>query len=338
MASGRQLGRAIGCGCLALACALAVARASAQDRAPASYPLATSESFDREVDSPPELPSLSTEPPLADELDEDPREFEAAVQLEVGRSLAAEGRCELAVPRLERSLELVDTLDVRFQLGACLHALGRNAEALEHVERFAAQVDPDEDMERAQVALRILERARGEVASLALVVEPAGALVTIDGRAVIGRGNRVARLDPGAHVIRAEYVGHRAIVRSLRVEAGERALRLVQLRRETPPNAVLQIDADAPGAWARIDGRRVEVGPPGVPLEPGTHRIAIGARGRETRDRVVRLAGGERLRLDVALPEARSDETTMVIAGALALVGAGVLGAAIGFAVGVSPP
>ncbi|UJR79478.1 PEGA domain-containing protein [Sandaracinus amylolyticus] len=264
---------------------------------------------------------------------QDPRELEADVQLDVGRTLASEGRCEVAIPRLERALDLADSLDARFHLGACLHALGRNAEALEHIERFAAQVDPDVDMERAAIALRILERARTEVGSLALVVEPPGALVMIDGRAVIGRGQRIVRIDAGRHVLRAEYVGHQTIVRSVDIEPGGRALRLVRLEAIASPSAFLELEMDPPDARVIVDGRALRVGARVLELEPGWHRVTVAARGRETRERDVQVGAGERLRLDLSLPE-RRDDGMLVLAGTTAIVGAIVLGVAIGFAVG----
>lgn len=265
--------------------------------------------------------------------DHDPREFEAQVQLEVGARLAGEGRCEVALGRLERALELADTIDVRFHLGACLHALGRHAEAIAHIERFAAEVDPDADIERASIALRILERARAEVGSLAIVVEPRGALVLVDGRAVIGGGQRVVLLDPGRHVLRAEYVGHETVVRSVEVEPGGRALRLLQLRRVAQAPASIEVEVAPPTARITIDGERFDprAGVARV-VEPGAHRVVLRARGHEPRERSVTVAAGEHLRLDVELPEAR-DETALIIAGAVALVGAGVLGAVIGFGI-----
>lgn len=262
----------------------------------------------------------------------DPRELEADVQLQVGRELASEGRCEVAVPRLERALELADSLDARFHLGACLHALGRHAEALEHIERFAAQVDPDLDMERAAVALRILERAREQVGSVALVVDPPSALVMIDGHAVIGTGQRIARVDAGRHVIRAEYVGHETVVRSIDVEPGSRVLRLVQLHRRAEPGAWLEVETDPPGAWVRVDGRVLRAGH-AIELSPGWHHVSAAAPGRERRERDIEVARGERVRLDLSLPEQR-DDGLLILAGTAAVVGAVVVGVAIGFAVG----
>jgi hypothetical protein len=47
------------------------------------------------------------------------------------------------------------------------------------------------------------------------------------------------------------------------------------------------------------------------------------------------VSAGEHLRLDVQLPEAR-DDTALIVAGVVALIGAGVLGAVIGITVGSS--
>lgn len=281
--------------------------------------------------------ATALDPPVAaaDELEEEgPQERELRVQLDVARRYRDDGQCELAIARLRRVLQL-DPLsaDGRFYLGTCLHAVGRHAEAIPELESFFTVAGPVIDPERADVASRVLEYARRDSAALRVVVEPAGALVTVDGRPLLGDGERSMRVDPGVHVIRAELDGWSTVVRDVEVQAGERAWRLVQL---TARRASLQIDADAAGASVVLDGRRVAAGEP-VEVAPGWHRVAVSAPDHAGRERDVLLIDGDRLRLDVSLaPVPRETSPVEILAPVLGAAGAVVIGVAIGLGVALA--
>lgn len=107
------------------------------------------------------------------------------------------------------------------QIGLAEHALGRWVDAERHLAACLSSDDPW--VARNTAPLRAsLAAVRAHLASLALDDGPAGAAVTLDGRAVATLPlHEPLRVPAGTVVLRVTAAGHHPLERSLAVAAGE---------------------------------------------------------------------------------------------------------------------
>jgi hypothetical protein len=174
---------------------------------------------------------------------------------------------------------------VLYNIAQALILLNRPSEAVRTLERYlfegGAQIDPER---RSEVEASIL-RERARTASLTILVEPAGAKVTLDttplGTAPFAEPIRV---DPGAHRVRAELES--GVAREVGLELAPEQTLVVRLelvtRATPPPEPALVSRAPTPAATLP------KTPPPApAPLAPR----ANGARDRRLLGYVVGAAG-----------------------------------------------
>lgn len=272
---------------------------------------------------------------------EDPNTVEARAHFDRGRDLAEQRRFSEAAEAFRRSLDLVDRPVTAFNLALCYYALERYVEAIEALDRYRAQADIATEGDAYVEAQRMLAHAQRAVAEIHVDVLPVNATVILDGRPIEGEGARVARVNPGSHVIRVEAEGHAPQLIEVEAEPGVTLRRAVQLDSTLlPARLEVSLLERAPGTRILVDGEEVGTTGAAIELEPGEHTVSVLAPDREPVERPVVLEHNQHLRLDLdlgdALPEPRGtiflEEPVFwgVVGGTLAAIGAGIL---IGWAV-----
>ncbi len=120
------------------------------------------------------------------------------------------------------------------QIGLAEHALGRWVDAERHLVACLGADDPWVAQNAAPLRAS-LAAVRAHLASLALEDGPAGAAVTLDGRAVATLPLREPlRVPAGTVVLRVTAAGHHPLERALAIAPGETLRESVALTPETP--------------------------------------------------------------------------------------------------------
>ncbi|HKO53231.1 MAG TPA: hypothetical protein VJV79_36225 [Polyangiaceae bacterium] len=171
-------------------------------------------------------------------------EIAAARTLAVdGLKLAQAGKCQEAIPKLERSEKLHHSAIVLSRLGECQVSEGKLVEGTEMLRRVLREPLPanpspalSKAYERAQI---VLDAAKPKIAGLTVsVAAPPGAelRLSVDG-VVIANTLLDSELpaDPGEHLVEASASGY--LKASARVTLGSADKKSVTLKLEVDPNA-----------------------------------------------------------------------------------------------------
>jgi hypothetical protein len=171
-------------------------------------------------------------------------EIAAARTLAVdGLKLAQVGKCDEAIPKLERSEKLHHSAIVLSRLGECQVSQGKLVEGTEMLRKVLREPLPanpsptlSKAYERAQI---VLDAAKPRIAALTVSVSvPPGAelKLTVDGAAVPNSlVDSELPADPGDHVVEASAAGY--LKASARVTLGSADKKTVALKLEIDPNA-----------------------------------------------------------------------------------------------------
>jgi hypothetical protein len=263
---------------------------------------------------------------------------EARGLFERGLAAADAERWAEAVELFRRARDVVERPSIVFNLGQALVRVGQAAEARAALERFTAIADARTDAADIERARRLLAELAAHQGTLTLAVEPADALVEVDGAPLEGSGaERVLTLDPGRHRVSVSAPGHRADRFEVSVLAGSQERRSALLERLPSRPGVLVVHA-AEGAEVRVDGLLVGRGEHESEVVPGPHRVTV-VDGRATLlDRELAIGEGERVVLDALSQRGGSiaEEPWLWVVVGLAIVGAGV-GIGVGVVVSQAP-
>ena len=166
---------------------------------------------------------------------------EAHEHFNLGLALMENENWEAARLEFARSLELSPTRSALFNFGMCQKALHRYLQALETFEGWlAAYAETAPAEERATIDDEGAE-LRAFVGELVVLVEPAGARLSVDGQPV-GTDPLAGPVpvEVGTHSLEVTADGHRAATRTFSVTSRQRVEVTVALERET--------------AWTPTDG------------------------------------------------------------------------------------
>lgn len=205
-------------------------------------------------------------------------EIAAARTLAVdGLKLAQAGKCQEAIPKLERSEKLHHSAIVLSRLGECQVSEGKLVEGTEMLRKVLREPLPanptpalSKAYERAQV---VLDAAKPKLAGLTIsVASPPGAelRLTVDGVVVANTlVDSELPADPGEHVVEATAPGY--LKATARVTLGSADKKAVTLRLEVDPNAPVPTPVNAgpeanPGPVAAVAPART-VAPAAPPPE-----------------------------------------------------------------------
>lgn len=176
-----------------------------------------------------------------------------------GLKLAQAGKCEEAVPKLERAEKLHHSAIVLSRLGECQVALGKlveGTEMLRKVLREPLPANPTAALSKAyERAQTVLDGAKPKIAGLTVSVSspPPDLHLTVDGQAVASTlVDSELPADPGDHVVEATAPGF--LKATARVTLGAADKKTVTLKLDADPNAPAAAPAntgtDAPVAPA----------------------------------------------------------------------------------------
>jgi hypothetical protein len=263
---------------------------------------------------------------------------EARGLFERGLAAADAERWAEAVELFRRAREIVERPSIVFNLGQALVRLGRSSEARAALDRFVAIADARVDQADIAVAQRLLSELAAAQGTLELSIEPADAVIELDGEPLDGSGpERVITLDPGRHRIAVTAPGHRPDRFEVSVIAGSRERRSALLERLPSRPATLVVHAPA-AAEVRVDGLLAGRGEVETELVPGAHHVLVSDAGTSLLDRELSIGEGDRVVLDAIVHETGAsiaEEPWLWIVVGLAVVGAGV---GIGVGVVLSQP
>jgi hypothetical protein len=159
-----------------------------------------------------------------------------------GLKLAQAGKCEEAIPKLERAEKLHHSAIVLSRLGECEVSVGRlveGTEMLRKVLREPLPANPTPALSKAyERAQTVLDAAKPKIAGLTVSVPspPPDLRLTVDGQVIANTlVDSELPADPGDHVIEASAPGF--LKASSRVTLGSADKKTVTLKLEADPNA-----------------------------------------------------------------------------------------------------
>lgn len=146
----------------------------------------------------------------------------------------------------------------------------RAVAVLEKALKLHRDTMPPDQIEAAE---REISEMKALIAYVPVVVKPADARLTIDGRLVEAKLDKPLALSPGTRVFRAEAPGYRAVERTVRVVSG-RDNPIVEIALE-PTVGEIVVTATSEEAWIEIDGKRRAQGSWRGTLPPGLHIVRV---------------------------------------------------------------
>lgn len=213
-------------------------------------------------------------PPLAESLTGMARaEYQAA------RILYEDGDYQGALNKLKVAYEQSQDPRLLWNMAAAEKNLRHYARVMRLVDEYLAAGPPYVTPADAETARALVETVRGFVSEVTLSVEPAGALVTVDGEPA-GQAPLPAPLvlDFGLRTLRVTSAGYVPWEEKLELTGGEPRAVAVALVREVN-EGTLKVVTDAHGT-IRIDGKVVGVGLWEGKLRAGVHTVQLEARGK----------------------------------------------------------
>jgi hypothetical protein len=161
---------------------------------------------------------------------------------------------EAALAEYERAYQAFPSTKIFFPLGQVEERLGRDVEAFRHYEQLLADAGAIDDTLRARVEMRV-EELKQRLAVVELDVEPAGAMVILDGIEVGPAPiDKPVPLVPGEHELKVTLEGHAPFSTTFTVEPGERPMEVVRL--EPIDVAPEIVDEPAPALRRKVTRRR----------------------------------------------------------------------------------
>ena len=154
----------------------------------------------------------------------------------------------------------------------------------------------------------------GAGSRLTLTSQPAGALVTLDGKEA-GLTPWSAEIKPGSHKVAIAAKGFVREERVLQIHPNRDADISIALNRQPGPGR-LHVETEPAEALVSVDGKQVGTAPLSLDLAPGEHELDVGAEGYKTIAQQLSLDPGQQLSLRLALHEAQPEPVPPLLAAA----------------------
>jgi hypothetical protein len=147
------------------------------------------------------------------------------------RDSDAAAKYEKALKAYEEAYDRFPSAKIFYLIGLAELRLGRNLEAIRHFRQLLAEAEGVSDALRETVTLDI-DEAKQQVVTLIFVVEPEGALISVDG-VDVGQAPYTEPyfVAPGEHVIAVSAEGHVPFETRVALEAGAESERTIKLDR-----------------------------------------------------------------------------------------------------------
>ena len=240
----------------------------------------------------------------------------ARLDFERGYAHVEAGDYEGAIEFFERAYRARPHFSVLYNLGQAYAASGRVVAAVDTLERYLRDGRDAIAPERRERVAEAIEYHSRRIGRLNLGVQPAQALVFVDGQRV-GSAPLASpiRLAAGAHVISVELERHVSLLRKVHVDGGvEQHLELALVPERDSEFAVT---CRVPGAELEVEGRRLTLSNrvEQLWLPSGPQRLRFSRPGYASREVVISGERGRRTELDCALriDAAHPDNATLVV-------------------------
>jgi hypothetical protein len=178
----------------------------------------------------------------------------AARQLGIeGIRLAKDGKCDVAIDKLDRANRLFHAPTIVVQLGECQILMGRLVEGTEKLNSIVREElgpNPNPAYQQAQErARKLLDSTMPRIPTLTVdVTAPAGSklLLTVDGRTMSDALVGVPRpIDPGKHLIVAKVEGYEPAQSEVVLAEGAKEQTSLVIERPLPATVVAPLSAPA---------------------------------------------------------------------------------------------
>lgn len=218
----------------------------------------------------------------------------ARTHYQQGVELAKRGDYQAALEAFNAAYAASPHFAVLYNIGQAEVALGRPQKAIEVLERYLRDGKDDVPPERRRAVEAQIAQLESVFASLSVVTDPPGALITVDG-AMIGRSPLPpTRLTAGSHVVTATRPNAPAVTRVVVLREGER--QALDLPLPAQEGGVLSLQCWELGVQPYLDGEPLDLAKAGlgVPVGPGRHTVRFAAPGRVWREQFVEVPPGVR--------------------------------------------
>lgn len=260
---------------------------------------------------------------------------EARTHFQAGAQHYEAGEYTRAVDEFQAAYRIYPSPVILFNLAQALRADGRLSEAVTSFRRYLEEAPRVTAEQRHDVEETIRELDAQRV-TLTFEVEPAGATLLVDGRAL---GTlplaRAVEVLPGEHTLVLRLENHETRTERIEVSAREQRMITVTLR-PTATSARLTVTATPPEAAIRIDDVELGTGRVEQPLSPGPHTVTVSHEGYrpQTETVTVRALGSETVNINLE----RVRRSIFTRPWFWAVAGGALLAAGVGTYFLVSPP
>jgi PEGA domain len=257
------------------------------------------------ADKPSPAPASSTPPPPASKLSE------ARLHFQQGVALFQDQNYDASLAEFEGAYVISKEPIVLYNMGLTYKALFRYPESIEkltmYLDEAGARVPAISRDKKSEVE-KLIADMKSLLADVTLVVSPAGAAVTMDGRPVIMGLDGVVKVAAGSHAIAASATDFALARREIIVVAGTPQTVSLTLT-PVPRGGHVRVAATQIGARVSIDGREVGPAPVDLDLLAGGHQLDVSAPGFVPHHGEIVVAAGQSRDVAVSLEPPRGGDT-----------------------------
>jgi hypothetical protein len=224
----------------------------------------------------------------ADNLEEARRHFAQGV------ALYNDGNFNAALAEFEAANKLHKSAAVLYNIGLTEKSLFRYNEAIDALTQYLNEEKRLTSERRLEVRQLITEM-KALLAPATITVEPDGATITLDGRAIGQSPIKPYGIAAGNHTLEVTLEGYRPVKRDIMISAGVPVSVAFRLDR-IPRTARVKITASQPLSAVSVDDKRLGTAPVEAELAGGGHQLVVEAKGYQPfRSELVVTPGQDRV-------------------------------------------
>jgi hypothetical protein len=217
----------------------------------------------------------------------------ARAHFEAGYRLVEQGAFDSAIEEFEQAYLKSPHFSVLYNLGQAYASIGRSVEAVDRLKRYLELGGEQINEARAQQVRELIAYHSRRIGSVVLELRPAGAVVSIDGKAIDASAlSSPIPLNLGVHGVVAERSGYATAALSVRVAGGEPARVALELEALAP--VAIHVTCEIPDVSVRVDGVPAALPATGSLLvSPGEHRLGFRRPGYVTQEQTIHAGAGK---------------------------------------------
>lgn len=192
-----------------------------------------------------------------------------------------------------------------YNMARAEQALGRHAEALDHLEAFEREASP-ELRARVPKLAELLAELRGKVTALSVTADVPDARVLVGG-VDVGKAPLRVRVNAGPQTLEVTAPGRHPHKRTVTLPGGG-AFELQAALFPIETTGFLTVTSRVAGAEVVVDGKRVGQVPVEMLLPEGPHRLVVRREGHHPSDTTVQITAGQKR--EVAIDLAKTTPVT----------------------------